>query len=416
LSREYSKRLEHGWTDVRERDSLAMGVMQEVLSSVRVVKAFGQEDREHGRFVDESGKYMRGQVQLSVLQAGFYVMAGVTVAAASATALFVGARHVRSGALTVGSLLLLMAYVAKLYEPLSTMSSKLVESQSAIVSLGRAFSLLDELPEVVERPNAKSARDVRGAIEFRQVSFHYGQKKSVLDGVSFRVRPGNHVGITGASGAGKSTILSLLTRLHDPAEGAILLDGNDLRDLKIQSLREQFSIVLQEPVLFSTTIAENIAYARPVASMKEIIAAAKAARAHDFIMALPEGYATKVGQRGAALSGGERQRISLARAFLKDAPVLIMDEPTSALDIQTEAEVAEATEILMGQRTTFVVAHRTSTLENCDLVFHLEGGELTLLTDRRALFYPAYVYDGGREEHPPALREPELVCVEAIGD
>jgi ATP-binding cassette subfamily B protein len=412
LSREYSRRLRDEWSDVRERDSLAMGVIQEVLSSLRVVKAFGQEEREHGRFVDQSGIYVRGQLRLALLQASFYVLAGMAVAVATAAALFLGARHVSAGLLTVGSLLLLMSYVAKLYEPLSTMSSKLVESQSAIVSLGRAFALLDEAPEVAERPRAKHLGKVEGGIEFRDVSFQYDPHKPVLDGVSFRVGPGTHVGITGASGAGKSTILTLLTRLYDPASGVILLDGHDLRDIKIASLRDQFSIVLQEPVLFSTTIADNIGYAKPGASMEDIVEAAKAARAHEFIMDLPDQYRTKVGQRGATLSGGERQRISLARAFLKDAPLLIMDEPTSSLDVQTEAEVVNATEALMAGRTSFVVAHRTSTLEHCDVVFHLEAGELRLVVDRRSQAYPAMVFNGGREDYV-LLMEPELVCAEA---
>jgi len=412
LTWEYSTKLRIEWKDVRERDSLAMGVIQEVLSSLRVVKAFGQEDREHVRFVDQSGKYMRGQLHLSVLQASFYVFAGMIVAGATAAALFLGARHVSAGILTVGSLLLLMSYVAKLYEPLSTMSSKLVESQSAIVSLGRAFALLDESPEVTEHPKARALERAEGRIEFHRVSFHYNPSRTVLDDVSFRVGPGTHVGITGASGAGKSTILTLLTRLYDPVEGSILLDGHDLRQLKLQSLRDQFSIVLQEPVLFSTTIADNIAYAKPNASMKHIVAAARAARAHDFIAAMPQGYATNVGQRGATLSGGERQRISLARAFLKNAPIVIMDEPTSSLDMQTESEVVEATQQLMAGRTTFVVAHRTSTLEHCDLIFHLEAGELTVVADRRSQSHPAYVYTGGREEHLKLLT-PELVCTDA---
>lgn len=412
ISRKYSRRLCHEWSDVRERDSLAMGVLQEVLSSVRVVKAFGQEDREHGRFLHQSGDYMRGQLRLSVLQASYYVLVGMIVATASAAALFLGARHVRAGVLTVGSLLLLMSYVAKLYEPLSTMSSKLVESQSAVVSLRRAFSLLDETPEVVERQNAKVARHIEGGIEFRKVCFSYEPSRPVLKDVSLGIGPGTHVGITGASGAGKSTILTLLTRMYDPSEGAILLDGTDLRDFKIQSVREQYAIVLQEPVLFSTTIAENIAYANPGATMKDIVAAAKAARAHEFIMDLPEGYNTKVGQRGATLSGGERQRISLARAFLKNAPILIMDEPTSSLDSQTEAEVVAATEALMAGRTTFVVAHRTSTLDHCDVVFHLESGSLELVADRRPNAYPALVFAGGRSVDPDPVLEPAL----AIGD
>jgi ATP-binding cassette subfamily B protein len=413
LSRKYSKRVRTEWAELRERDSVAMGVIQETLNSVRVVKAFGQEDREHGRFLEHSGKYVRGQMRLSVLQSSFYVLVGMTVAVASTAALFLGARHVRAGALSIGSLLLLMSYVAKLYEPLSTVSGKLVESQSAMVSLGRAFSLLDEMPDVVEIPNAQPARDIRGAISFRNVSFQYDDSKLVLNGISFALTPGTHVGITGASGAGKSTILSLLTRFYDPIEGAILLDGVDLRHYKIQSLRNQFAIVLQEPVLFSTTIAENIAYAKPDATLDEIMQAAKAARAHDFITDLPEGYDTQVGQRGATLSGGERQRISLARAFLKNAPILIMDEPTSALDSYTEAEVVNATQDLMRGRTTFIIAHRTSTLDHCHFVFHLESGQLKVAADRRPVSYPAFVHEGAAAIEPALIRPHDMARAHA---
>jgi ATP-binding cassette subfamily B protein len=380
-SRNYSRRMREEWSDVKDRDSLAMSVVQEVLGALRVVKTFGQERREHGRFMEHSGRYVSGQLRLATLQGSFYVLVGVTLAVCSAVALLLGARHVDRGLLTVGSLLLVMTYLAKIYEPLATISGKFVDIQSGIVSLGRAFLVLDQRPELTERSRARAARQVRGAVVFRNVRFQYGVKP-VLRGVTFDVSPGTQVGICGESGAGKSTLLGLLTRLYDPLEGRIELDGVDLRDYQIGSLREQFAIVLQEPVLFSTTIAENIAYARPGATREQVIAAAKAARAHDFISALPDGYDTEVGQRGAMLSGGERQRISLARAFLKDAPVLVMDEPTSALDMRTERAVVEATRELMKGRTTFVVAHRLSTLESCDVVFRMENGKLTEVEER----------------------------------
>jgi ATP-binding cassette subfamily B protein len=379
LTSNFSSRLRDEWTDVRDRDSMAMSVVQEVLNSVRVVKAFGAEEREQQRFLRHSGSYVQGQMRLSRMQAGFYVLVGLTLAVSSAVTLLLGARHVRDGVLTVGSLLLVMSYVAKLYEPLGTLSNKWVELQSSIVSLKRSFSLLDIKPDVVERKRAKGLRRAKGALSFLAVNFHYDPNKPILHNVTFDIVPGMHVGIMGPSGAGKSTLLSLVTRLHDPVRGTILLDGIDLRDYQLAALREQFAIVLQDPVLFSTTIAENIAYARPEASRADIVKAAKAARAHDFIMRLPNGYDTEVGLRGATLSGGERQRISLARAFLKDAPVLIMDEPTSSLDVQTESEIVQATEALMRGRTTFVVAHRASTLEHCDVQFWLEHGTLTLV-------------------------------------
>jgi len=214
---------------------------------------------------------------------------------------------------------------------------------------------------------------------FRNVSFAYDQDRPVLRGISFEIAAGTCLGIAGTTGAGKTTLVNLLTRFYDPTGGEILLDGVDLRDYKLADLRNQFALVLQEPVLFSTSIAENIAYARPRASEGEIILAAKAANAHDFILRFPQGYQTPVGERGMRLSGGERQRISLARAFLKDAPILILDEPTSSVDIRTEAAIVEAMERLMQGRTTFIIAHRLSTLKHCDLILKIEHGRLVSL-------------------------------------
>ena len=213
-----------------------------------------------------------------------------------------------------------------------------------------------------------------GAIVFDGVSFGYDKNRPVLSNISFEIASGSRVGIAGVTGAGKSTLMNLLTRFYDPTSGRILLDGIDLRDYQLTDLRNQFGIVLQEPVLFSTTIGENIAYARPDASEEEIISAAKAANAHDFVMRLPEGYDTRVGERGMCLSGGERQRISLARAFLKDTPILILDEPTSAVDSQTEALIMEALERLMIGRTTFIIAHRLSTIQSADKILILQNG------------------------------------------
>ncbi|MFB3813224.1 MAG: ABC transporter ATP-binding protein [Terriglobales bacterium] len=376
LTRRFSGRVHHEWTDVRDRDTRAMAVVQETLGALRVVKAFGQEKREQRRFRRQSGLYVRGQMRLALLQSSFYVLVGVTIAAASALGLFVGVRHVRAGVITVGDLLLMMTYLAKICEPLSTISNKFVQVQSSLVSVARAFSLLDELPDVVERPGARPLKRARGAIELKNVSFHYVPGNPVLRKVFARIPAGAHVGILGRSGTGKTTFISLLTRLYDPTSGSILLDGTDLRDYKLADLRNQFSIVLQEPVLFSTTIAENIAYTSPLASRAEVIEAAKAANAHDFIMRLPDGYDTQVGARGMGLSGGERQRIAMARAFLKDAPILILDEPTSSVDIETEAGIVETAEKLMRGRTTFIIAHRLTTLQNCEMQFELAGGKL----------------------------------------
>jgi ATP-binding cassette subfamily B protein len=376
VTRKYSSRVHNEWSEVRDRDSSAMSVINETLGALRVVKAFGQENREYRRFRRHSGKYVRGQMHLALLQSSFYALVGLTIVCASAVGLYLGVRHVQAGLLTIGDLLLVMAYLGKLYEPLSMLSGKVVEIQASLVSVGRAFALLDEVPDVEEKPDARPLARAAGAVEFRNIAFGYSEQHSILRNVSLKVEPGAHIGILGRTGSGKTTLISLLTRLYDPNGGSILLDGIDLRDYKLADLRDQFSIVLQEPVLFSTTIAENIAYTCPQASRDELIAAAKAARAHDFIMRLPDGYDTQVGARGMSLSGGERQRISLARAFLKDAPILILDEPTSSVDMATEAGIVEATESLMRGRTTFVITHRPSMLQNCDMQVELIDGQL----------------------------------------
>ncbi len=232
---------------------------------------------------------------------------------------------------------------------------------------------------MIERLNARPLVRAAGALTFRHVSFAYETERPVLRDISFAVPPGTCLGIAGTTGAGKTTLVNLFTRFYDPTAGEILLDDVDLRDYKLADLRTQFALVLQEPVLFSTSIAENIAYARPSASESDIIAAAKAANVHDFISRLPQGYETLVGERGMRLSGGERQRISLARAFLKDAPILILDEPTSSVDVKTEAAIVEAMERLMQGRTTFIITHRLSALQPCDFILRIERGRVVSL-------------------------------------
>lgn len=376
ITRMFSPLLRRRWHEVKELETSALSVVQEVLSAVRVVKAFGGEDRERERFVNYSARGIRGQLGVAMLKGGYDLLIGLTVAVGIAATLFVGARHVAAGRLSLGSLLIVMAYLAQLYEPLTAMSSRVADIQASLASAERAFALLDEAPNIVERPGARALGRVAGAVEFRNVSFAYGDGRPVLQDVSFSVRPGTRVGIAGQTGVGKTTLVSLLIRFYDPTAGQIALDGIDVRDCRLADLREQFGIVLQEPVLFSTSIAENIAYARPGASRREVEDAARAANADEFIAALPDGYETAVGERGMRLSGGERQRISLARAFLKDAPVLLLDEPTSSVDPATEARILDAMERLMRGRTTFLIAHRASTLEHCDPVLIIENGRL----------------------------------------
>jgi ATP-binding cassette, subfamily B, bacterial len=380
LARKSSRRARTGWDGVKKLDSSAMLVLYEALSSIRVVKAFGQEEFEDQRFKLRSRHRMQEQVKVASMQAGFHVLITTTIAFGSAAALWIGVHHVQSGVLTLGELLLVMAYMTQLYDPLRTISGKLPELQGWMVSIYRALALMDEAPEVAELQNAVPLNRSLGSVAFKSVSFEYPTSGRALDRVSFEIPAGTRVGIIGPSGSGKSTLVNLLTRFYDPVSGEITLDGSDLRTYRLSDLRAQFSIILQEPVVFSATVAENIAYGRNDARREEIVEAAKAARAHDFIMSLPDGYDTKVGDGGCRLSGGQRQRLAIARAFLKNAPILIFDEPTSSVDIHTEQEIMQATEQLIRGRTTFVIAHRLSTVKNCDLLLVLKQGRLLALT------------------------------------
>ncbi len=383
LTHIFRDRLRKRWARVKELDSSANAIVQEVLASMRVVKSFGREEHEHARFLHRSKRRMSELLRVSFLQGGFDLLIGTTIGIGTAATLYIGVLHVRGGVLSLGDLTLVIAYVAQLFEPLKNVSKKLAELQGAMASAERAFAILDEVPDVTERAHAKPVARARGEIRFENVSFAYGEKP-VFEGLDFAVPAGARVGIQGRTGAGKSTLMSLLTRLYDVTGGRILLDGVDLRDYKTADLRNQFAIVLQDSVLFSCSIAENIAYGRAGATEEQIIEAAKLANAHDFILKLPDGYDTLAGERGMQLSGGERQRISLARAFLKDAPILILDEPTSAMDIRTEGLVLEAFDRLMQGRTTFMIAHRLSTLDRCDIRVELCGAGLVKVKELAA--------------------------------
>jgi ATP-binding cassette, subfamily B, bacterial len=374
LTRSYGPRLRKSWKEIKKLDSSAMNVVQEVLASVRVVKAFGREDKEHDRFLEQSARRVRREMEVATLQGTFDVFVGIVMAAGSAAALLVGVQQVREGRLSLGSLLLVMAYLQQIYKPLKTLSKKTADLQSSLASAERAFALLDELPEVAERRDARRVSRAHGTILFLDVSFAYDADHRVLHRVSFAAPGGTRVGIRGTTGAGKTTLMGLLMRFYDPTEGVITLDGVDLREYHLGDLRQQFATVLQDTVLFSTSIAENIAYGRDGATRDEIVEAARQANAYDFITNLPDGFETPVGERGMRLSGGERQRISLARAFLKNAPILILDEPTSAVDVKTEAGIMDAMQRLMQGRTTFMIAHRLDTLAVCDMQVEMEKG------------------------------------------
>jgi len=377
LARFYNSRMRPRYREARRVEGYSIRVVQEALAAFRVVKAFGREKGEQDRFEDQADLAVEKRVSLGVAEGIFGLLVNMTIAVGVALVLYFGMRNVLNGQLSLGELLVVLAYITQLYEPLRTISRQTASLQSSLVSAERAFEVVDEIPDVADHPNPRRLETARGEVEFRNVSFSYDRGSAVLDDVSFKVKPGTRIGVSGRTGAGKTTIASLLPRFYDPNDGVVMIDGVDIREYALADLRDQFAIVLQEPVLFSTTISENIAYGRPDASEQEVEDAARSANVYDFIAGLPDGFETLVGERGMKLSGGERQRIALARAFLKDAPILILDEPTSSVDIETEAGIMETMERLMAGRTTFMIAHRLSTLEYCNARMEIEGGVVT---------------------------------------
>jgi ABC-type multidrug transport system fused ATPase/permease subunit len=359
---------------IKEADSAASSIVQEVLTSLKVVKAFGQEEREDRRFADQSQTTLRETIALSLREDVFGMGLGLVTNLNRGVVTLIAAIQVIQGHLTIGELLVVQSYVSQLQGPVSTIGETLTDMQMSLVSALRTIEVLDEEPDVKERPGALAPASVSGAVAVENVSFAYPDGPLVLRDVSLAAMPGEVVALVGPTGAGKTTLANLLCRFYDPAAGRVTLDGIDLRDLSLRTLRDSVALVLQEPVLFAGTVATNVAYGRPDAPLEDVVRAAQAAGAHDFIMALPDGYDTDIGQRGSRLSGGERQRLSVARAFLKDAPVLILDEPTSSVDSRTELLILDALDRLMAGRTTFIIAHRLSTVRRADQIVVVSDG------------------------------------------
>ncbi len=361
---------------VKAMEGESLSIVHEAISMIRVIAAFGREAYQHWRFRDHGKRAVDERVKVTVRQTAFSLIVNSTTAAGTALVLGFGVYQILQGKMTGGELLIVISYVASIYTPLQQISATIGSFQDRFTSLEIAFDLLDKEPEIQDAPDAVSIARARGRITFEGVCFHYEQRRQTLEDISFEAAPGQVIGIVGPTGAGKSTLVSLIPRFYEPREGRILIDAQDIRRLTLESLRRQIAIVLQEPLLFSGSIEDNIRYGRLEATREEVIAAAEAANAHRFIMRLPQKYQTELGERGAQLSGGERQRISIARALLRDAPILILDEPTSSVDSRTEKDILDALERLMAGRTTFLIAHRLSTLRNADRILVMHGGRI----------------------------------------
>ena len=372
----YGKRIVPRLQKVQSLEWRSLSIVHESMAMLRVIVTFGREDYEHQRFREQGQTAVDERVKLTVSQSLYTLGVQTVTAAGTSLVLGVGAWHVIEGTISLGELIVMMTYIASVYQPLEQLSLTVGTIHEQLVQFNASLNLLDTEPEVKEKADAVELGRARGRVTADGVNFTYQGRKATLSDISFDARPGERVAIVGHTGAGKSTLMSLLIRFYDPHAGQIKVDGVDLRDLKLKSLRDQISVVLQEPLLFSGTIEDNIRYGKLDAGEEEVRAAARAANAHDFISGLPNGYGTMIGERGAQISGGERQRICVARAFLKDAPILILDEPTSSIDSKTERVILDALDDLMVGRTSFMIAHRLSTVRHVDQILVVDGGRI----------------------------------------
>jgi ATP-binding cassette subfamily B protein/subfamily B ATP-binding cassette protein MsbA len=386
-------------------------LVEQTFTAIPAVQAFGREKFNDQQFARRAGETIAATVSLTNLQVQFKILMGLATAVGTAAILWLGATHVIAGTLSLGAIVAFISYLGSLYAPLEAIMYTNAIIQGAAGSARRVQEVLGTEDDVSDKPGARSLTAVQGHVQIENVTFGYKSGQPVLRDVSLEARPGETVALVGATGAGKSTLAGLIPRFFDPWEGQLLLDGQDLRELRVKSLRGHVSIVLQDAFLFPMSIAENIAYGRPEATQAEVEAAARTANAHEFIQKLPDGYATTIGERGATLSGGERQRISIARALLKNAPILILDEPTSALDVETEGSLVKALEQLAKGRTTFIIAHRLSTIRRADRIAVLDGGRLVEIGThdeliKRGAIYARYheLQFGASSVKPEAIR------------
>jgi len=403
----YTRRIKEASRDVRRKEGEVVSVLEEVLSSIRVVKAFAREDYEQERFEQRSLESVERSLAARSLKAKLSPLVEVIVACGTCLVLWWGSRLVVSGALTSGELLVFLLYLGKMYKPMRELSKMTDTISKADVGWERIREVLENEQRVRNLPGAKRAPRFRGDIEYEHVAFSYSAEQPLLKDLSMNIKAGQLAALVGPTGAGKTTIVSLLPRFYDLTGGVVKIDGEDVRKFKIKSLRRQISFVLQESTLFRAPIWQNIAYGKPEATRQEIIRAAQMANAEEFILRMPEGYDTMVGERGVTLSGGQRQRITIARAIIRDAPILVMDEPSSGLDAESEELVFDALSKLMADRTSIVIAHRLATVSRADVIFVVEGGRVAEqgthqeLLARGGLYSRLYELQFRREEDTP---------------
>jgi len=360
----------------RQQESEVYSVVQRAMSAIRIIQAFTKEEEEHRKFMIASNESLGASLRLYTLQTFYSGVVNVVMAVGTALVVWVGAQHVLSGQLTIGEIVIFTTYLASLYGPINTICQTWGVIQGAKVGVERVFEILDIDRDLKDGTLAFTEKGTKGDVTWENVSFHYVPEQVVLKNINLHVKSGQKIAIVGPTGVGKSTLVSLIPRFYDPREGQVRIDGVDIRKYQMKSLRSQIAMVLQPPLVFPVSVRENIAYGKPDARIEEIIAAAKLARIHESIDRLPDKYDTIVGEQGATLSEGERQRITIARAILRDAPVLILDEPTSSVDTETEALIMEGLDRLTTGRTTFIIAHRLSTVRKADKIIVLRGGEI----------------------------------------
>ena len=396
IARFFGRRLKALSTGIQDETARASTILEEVLSGIRIVKSFVREDYERARFGTQVHRTLDIVLRRARIMAIFVPTITFATFAAAAAVLWYGGSQVIRGTMSPGDLIAFVLYAGLLIGPFGTFARLFSHVKEAQGALARVFEILDTRPDVTDAPNARPLRPVRGYVAMEGVSFSYDGHTTVLSDLTFNIRPGEMVAVVGPSGSGKTTLINLIHRFYDPVAGVVTIDGYDLKSVTMQSLYQQIALVPQEMHLFGGTIRDNIRYGRVSASDEEIVAAARAANAHDFITAFPDGYDTLVGEKGVNLSGGQRQRIAIARAVLKDPRILILDEATSSLDNESEALVQDALDRLMKGRTTFVVAHRLSTIQKADRILVLDKGRLveegthTALLDKKGLYYHLY--------------------------